>query len=72
MEKNEAESTNQLLRVVIALLLRQKHQGYQSLREQLSVLDDLGVRPAEIARILGRTSTYVNKELVAIRKSKRR
>jgi hypothetical protein len=65
-------STNKLLGVMIALLLRQGHEGPPSLRQQVETLDDLGLRPFEIASILGRSSTYVNKELTGIRKAKKK
>jgi hypothetical protein len=34
-----------------------------SLKQQIEVLYGLGIRPTEIAEILGRTSTHINKEL---------
>jgi len=34
-----------------------------SLRHQIEVLYGLGIGPAEIAEILGRTATHINKEL---------
>jgi hypothetical protein len=66
------ESTNKLLGVVIALLLRQGKEEAPSLKFQIETLSDLGLRPSEIALILGRTSTHVNKELTGIRKGKRK
>ncbi len=71
-EQNEIESTNKLLRVIIALLLRGKDEKTLSLRQQIEILNDLGMRPSEIAITLGRTSTYINKELSGIRKTNRR
>ncbi len=72
MEKNGLESTNRLLRVMIALLLRRKEESSPSLKQQIETLNDLGLRPAEIAEILGRTSTHINKELSGLRKSRKR
>jgi hypothetical protein len=66
------ESTNRLLKVVIALLLRREEKSVQTLRQQIGILDDLGLRPAEISEIIGRTSNYVNKELAGIRKARKR
>jgi hypothetical protein len=63
-------STNKLLGVMIALLLRQGQDGPPSLKQQIETLSDLGLRPSEIASILGRSSTHVNKELTGIRKGK--
>jgi hypothetical protein len=71
MDMNEARSTNRLLRVVVALLLRGKGDESVPLRQQIEVLDDLRLRPTEIAEIIGRNSNYVNKELAGIRKSKK-
>lgn len=71
MDKNTIESTNKLLKVIIALLLREKVEQGPTLRQQIEILSDLSIKPAEIAEILGRTSTYVNKELSGIRKSRK-
>jgi hypothetical protein len=67
-----AISTNRLLGVIIALLLRQGRDGPPSLKQQIETLNDLGLRPSEIASILGRSNTHVNKELTGIRKGKRK
>ncbi len=64
-------STNKLLRVVIALLVRQNEEGGTSLKRQIEILNDLGLRPVEIAETLGRSSTYVNKELTTLRKKRK-
>lgn len=76
MAENMAEqgitSTNRLLRVIIALLLRREEKNLQTLKQQVEILNDLGLRPAEIAGIIGRTSNYVNKELAGIRKVQNR
>lgn len=69
MEKNTLESTNKLLKVMIALLLRGGEDS-PSLKEQIYILYDLGLKPLEIAEILGRPNTYINKELSGLRKSK--
>lgn len=70
MDNKALESTNRLLRVIIALLLRRKDQEVLTLKQQIATLNDLGLRPIEIAQILGRSSTYINKELSGIRKRK--
>ncbi len=59
------------LDVIISLLLRVIQQDGRglTLREQISVLRDLGIRPVEIAAILGKTPSFVNKELSISRKS---
>jgi site-specific recombinase XerD len=73
MDVGPQESTNRLLKVIIALMLRPKDERPMSLRQQIEVLYGLGIRPAEIAEILGRTPTHVNKELSVsgIRKRKK-
>jgi hypothetical protein len=65
------EVTNKLLRVIVGLLLRPKSQSDLKLKEQVEILDGFGLRPVEIAQILGRTATHINKELAGIRKKKR-
>lgn len=72
MDKNELQSTNKLLRVIVALLLRRKDEKTLTLRQQIEILSDLGIKPAEIAEILGRTNTYINKELSGIRKGRKK
>lgn len=72
MSKDNAESTNRLLKVMIALMLRGKEDATPTLRQQIRTLTELGIKPFEIAEILGRSSTYVNKELVGIRKESKK
>jgi hypothetical protein len=70
--EDDVGSTNRLLGVIIALLLRQGRDGTPALKHQIETLSDLGLRPSVIASILGRSSTHVNKELTAIRKGKKK
>ena len=71
-ENKELIELNKRLGVVIALLLRTipSEGSSMSLREQISLLSEIGVRPKDMAEFLGRTQTYVNKELVGLRKGK--
>ncbi len=73
MDHASLESTNRLLKVIIALMLRPRDDRPISLKQQIEVLYGLGIRPTEIAEILGRTATHVNKELSVsgIRKRKK-
>ena len=73
MENQQFEAINKKLEVMIAILLKllNKNGRELSLREQIALLDDLGVRPVDIARILGRDPRYVNKEIVFLKKSKK-
>lgn len=68
---NELDSTNQLLRIIIALLLDQSER-HPKLRQRVDFLDRAGMKPNEIAKVLGRTNTYVSKELVGIRKDRKK
>ncbi len=71
MDTADLASTNRLLRVIVALLLRGKSDETPTLKQQIEVLDELGMRPAEIAQTLGRSPNYISKELSGIRKRKR-
>jgi hypothetical protein len=66
---SENESTNQLLRVIIALLLEQS-ESHSTLKEKVAFLDRSGMGPTEIGKVLGRTKTHVTKELAGLRKKK--
>lgn len=72
MELETLESINKMLKVIVALLLKRKDQETYSLKEQIEVLNGLGIRPMEIAEILGRTQSYIGKELVEIRKKSKK
>jgi hypothetical protein len=63
MDSSSLDQTNRLLKVIIALMLRPKEDRPISLKQQIEVLYGLGIRPTEIAEILGRTPGHVNKEL---------
>jgi hypothetical protein len=63
MENISLESTNRLLKVIISLMLRPRDDRPMSLKQQIEVLYGLGIRPSEIAEILGRTPGHINKEL---------
>ncbi|MCX6789034.1 MAG: hypothetical protein NTZ42_00260 [Candidatus Gribaldobacteria bacterium] len=71
MNKDTLESTNKLLRVIVALLLKRKDADMLTLRQQIEILKDLGLKPLEIAEILGRSNIYINKELFELRKSQK-
>jgi len=69
-EKSILFELNKRLGVVISLLLRMTPVGGKilTLKGQVKVLSDLGVRPKDIADILGRTQTHITKELATLRK----
>ena len=70
MEKELLESIKKRLEVIIALSLREQASQDKrfSLKEQIELLDGFGLRPKDIADILGKTGGHVNKELVSIRR----
>ena len=70
LDLDSTESTNRLLRVMIALSLRRDGEQTLSVKQQIETLHRLNIRPTEIAQILGRTPTHVNKELTGLRKTK--
>jgi len=72
MEAQLLQSIDRKLGVIISLLMRMKDAEIVSppLREQVWTLYQLGLRPSDIAQILGRSSTYVNKELTGLRKDR--
>jgi len=65
---------NKHLGTVISLLLRMIPKDGKSinLKEQISILDGLGVRPRDIAEMLNRSQGYISKELAGIRKGKKK
>ena len=65
----ETESTNQLLRVIIALLLEQS-DSHSTLKEKVAFLERTGMGPTEIGKVLGRTTKHISKELAGLRKKK--
>lgn len=62
--------TNDLLRIVAGLLLDATGDSQLSTRDKVAKLAKLGVKPNEIAKIIGKTGNHVNKELTALRKQK--
>jgi len=70
---NDSSDVSKRLGVVIALLLRTTptNADVMSLRDQVKTLSELGMRPKDIAEILGRTQGYVSKELVSLRKKRK-
>lgn len=71
MENYQLESTNKLLKVMVALLLRQRNREILTLREQIGILSDLGLKTKEIAEILGRSNNYISKELSELKKTRK-
>ena len=70
--ENGSDSTKRLLQVIVALLLRPETKDKMSLKQQIEILDDLGLRPAEMADILNRSNIHISKELSGIRKGRKK
>jgi hypothetical protein len=68
--EKENESTNRLLRIIIALLLEQS-KSLKTLKQKIDFLDRTGLKPVEISKVVGKTNKHVNKELAGIRKSRK-
>jgi len=76
MEKELNENIKRLglkLDILVALLLKliPKDKEGLSLKEQISLLKKLGVRPIDISKIIGISPGHVNKELASINKNKK-
>lgn len=73
-ELEQLRELNRNMGVVIALLLKliSSENNELPLKEQIALLDSLGVRPISIAGIVGRKPGHINKELVAIRRNMKR
>ena len=63
MSDSTDSETNKLLRAIIALLVKDKAAEARTMREQIKLLADVGLKPKEIAAVVGRTRVYVTKEL---------
>jgi hypothetical protein len=70
MNKDDFAALMKRLDICIALLLQivEREAPKLSAKDQIRTLHSLGLRPVEIASVLGKTQSYVNKELVGIRK----
>ena len=66
---NSARALCAVSRNLEALLLRRRESEVSSLKQQIEVLNDLGLKPIEIAEILGRSNIYINKELLWAKES---
>jgi hypothetical protein len=73
-DNSARNAIRQRLDVIIALLLRLIESDGEALsaKEQILALSNLGLRPVEIAGILGKKTTYINKELSGLRRTRGR
>lgn len=69
--KHSTEDITKRLDVVIALLVTiASKDGNDSIRERIIMLYSFGLRPSEIAPILGKTASHVSKELSLAKKER--
>lgn len=71
MKDVNLEETNTLLRAILALLVKDKVGETRTMREQIKLLADIGLKPKDISAVVGRSRVYVTKEL-NIKSTKRR
>ena len=72
MNEKELVRVNRKIDVLIALFLRALPKGGSlKIREQIRILNEIGLGPSEIAGIIARTPKFVSKELAGIRKTPR-
>jgi len=75
MDKKQFKQLAQKLDIIISLLLRSqlaRRKGAMTVRDQIALLNKRKMRPVEIAKILGKTQPFVNKELSIIRRESRK
>lgn len=62
------------LEVIINLLLQARpHDSVElSLREQIKLLNNFGLKSKEISEIIQRSNIYINKEIFGLRKNEKR
>jgi hypothetical protein len=64
VEKELLENINKKLEVIVGLLLRSlPDSGAASLKDRVLMLEAMGMRPKEMANVLGKSVGHVNKEL---------
>lgn len=73
MENEILQSINRNLEVIIGLLVRgMPDSDATGLRGRITMLNDMGMRPKDIARVLGKSTNHVNVELSAARNPKKK
>lgn len=67
------ESIKKRLEIIISLLLQERSENSDKLplRSQIDLLNGFGLKPKEIAEILGKTTNYISKEISGLRKAKK-
>jgi hypothetical protein len=73
MENELLENINRNLEVVIALLLRSlPGADAANLRDRVLLLETIGMRPKDMAKVLGKSANHINKELSVGRSTKKK
>ena len=69
MDEQLLKEVNAHLQVIISLMLRglKTDEGLSRGRDQIVLLNSLGLAPVTIAKILGKTPGYVSKELSVVK-----
>ncbi len=63
MDNNQFEKLDIIIKLTALYVVKD-----MKVKEQVQLLDNLGIKPSDIARILGKTQNYVNVTLHKIRK----
>lgn len=71
MNTSDVKELSKRLDALIYLSLNKSDGQLILLKDQVRLLDNLQFRPIEIAEILGKTQTHINKELSSLRKIKK-
>ena len=73
MENKLLEKINRNLEIVVGLLLRGLPESEKfQLRERILLLNNMGIRPTDIATVLGISKNHVNVELSQHRNPKKK
>ncbi len=70
MSEEVLKSIDRTLKAMLGLIVSIRNDNPLSLHERIGRLHDFGFKPKEISEVVGRTGTYVNKELSRLRNSK--
>jgi len=72
VEKEVLENINRNLEVIVGLLLRSlPGSDASSLRDRVLTLEAMGMRPKDMAKVLGKSANHINKELSVGRATKK-
>ena len=67
-ETIQDDAVKKRLDVIIGLMLKQQSKETTA-REQIALLNSMGLKYTEIAQILGKNPSYIAKELTVLKKS---